>query len=78
MTDKDLMEKLHQTLAENLLAKVQDPDAKASDLNVARQFLKDSHIECLAVEGSPFGDLVSTLPSFNDDDDTDITEMLRH
>ena len=36
---------LHEVLAEELLKRVQDPEAKSSDLNVARQFLKDNGIE---------------------------------
>ncbi len=44
---------LHKTLAENLLLRIQDPEAKSADLNVARQFLKDNGIEALAVESSP-------------------------
>ena len=75
MTDKEIMEKLHQCLAENLLTRVSDPEAKASDLNVARQFLKDNHIEGLPVDGSPLSDLVKTLPNFNEQDDE---ELFRH
>ena len=41
MSNKKLKE-LHAVLAEKLLAKVKDPDAKSSDLNVARQFLRDN------------------------------------
>ncbi len=48
-----MMALLHKTLAENLLLRIQDPEAKSADLNVARQFLKDNGIEALAVEGSP-------------------------
>ena len=40
MSDSKLRE-LHGILAEKLLEKVLDPNAKSSDLNVARQFLKD-------------------------------------
>ena len=61
-------------LANTLLSRVSDPDVKASDLNVARQFLKDNGIEALAAEGSPLADLVATLPDFNDDD-ADVSEM---
>ena len=78
MTNKEIMEKLHLCLAENLLTKVQDPEAKASDLNVARQFLKDNHIEGLPVDGSPLSDLVKTLPNFAEDEDADLSEMQRH
>jgi len=75
MTEKEIMEKLHKCLAENLLTRVSDPEAKASDLNVARQFLKDNHIEGLPVDGSPLSDLVKTLPNFNEHDDE---ELFRH
>ena len=73
---KDAMESLHKMLAETLIERMKDPDVKAGDLNVARQFLKDNHIEGMAVENSPLADLVKTLPDFNDED-TDINEM-RH
>ena len=68
---------LHKTLAENLLLRIQDPEAKSSDLNVARQFLKDNGIDALPVEGSPLSELVATLPDFSDAD-ADLSEMQRH
>jgi len=68
------MDLLHRTLAENLLSRVKDPEAKAGDLNVARQFLKDNGIDALPVENSPLSDLVKSLPDFADDD-TDLSEM---
>lgn len=74
MNQKELMELLHRTLAENLLARVQDPEAKASDLNVARQFLKDNNVEGLAVDDSPLAALAKTLPVFSDDD----ADEMRH
>ena len=77
MTNADMMALLHQTLAENLLLRIQDPEAKSADLNVARQFLKDNGIEALAVEGSPLSSLVATLPDFSDAD-ADLSEMQRH
>ena len=52
MIDKNLKE-LHGVLAEQLLKRVKDPEAKASDLNVARQFLKDNGIEAIPVDNSP-------------------------
>ena len=36
------LDTLHTELAQTLLDKVRSGDAKASDLNVARQFLKDN------------------------------------
>ena len=75
-SQKELMEMLHKGVAEQLLARVSDPEAKASDLNVARQFLKDNNIDGVATEGSPLGNLVASLPDFNDED-SDPSEM-RH
>ena len=77
MDTKDLMDVLHRTLAENLLSRISDPEAKSADLNVARQFLKDNGIEAVAAEGSPLADLVATLPDFNDED-ADLSELKPH
>ena len=68
------MDLLHRTLAENLLSRVKDPEAKTGDLNVARQFLKDNGIDALPVENSPLSDLVKSPPDFADED-TDLSEM---
>ena len=46
MRDKKLKE-LHAVLAEKLLKLVKDPDATASELNVARLFLRDNNIDCV-------------------------------
>ena len=69
-----MMASLHKTLAENLPLRIKDPEAKSSDLNVARQFLKDNGIDALPVEGSPLSDLVATLPDFSDVD-FDVSEL---
>jgi len=39
-----LLEQLHLVLAQELLDKVKSGEAKAGDLNVARQFLKDNGV----------------------------------
>ena len=70
-----MMASLHKTLAENLPLRIKDPEAKSSDLNVARQFLKDNGIDALPVEGSPLSDLVRTLPDFSDAD-FDVNEVM--
>jgi hypothetical protein len=64
MTDNKLKD-LHNLLAEKLLDRVKDPEVKASDLNVARQFLKDNGIDALPVDESPLKKLMEELP-FND------------
>ena len=61
MSNKKLKE-LHAVLAEKLLQKVKDPDAKSSDLNVARQFLRDNGIDAVPTEGSPLQRLADELP----------------
>jgi len=62
--DKSLkiMKTLHYELAKDLLDKVRSGEAKAGDLNVARQFLKDNGIECIPVENNPMEDLMHNLP----------------
>ena len=61
MSDTKLTE-LHNILAEKLLERVKDPEAKSSDLNVARQFLKDNNIDAVPVEDSPLRKLIEELP----------------
>ena len=62
--DKSLkiMKTLHHELAKELLDKVRCGEAKAGDLNVARQFLKDNGIECIPVENNPMTELMNNLP----------------
>mgnify|MGYP001449283251 FL=1 len=66
MADKQktevLMDELHNKLAEVLLERVKEDEVKASDLNVARQFLKDNGIEGVPVEDSTLKNLVDELP----------------
>ena len=59
---KDKLLELHSILAEQLLKKVRDEDVKASDLNVARQFLKDNGIDGLPTNDNPLGELIDELP----------------
>ena len=62
--DKNLkiLKSLHLELEKDLLDKVRSGEAKAGDLNVARQFLKDNGIECIPVENNPMEDLMNNLP----------------
>ena len=64
MTNKDLkkLENLHSTLTDVLIDRVKNGDAKAGDLNVARQFLKDNGIECIPTENNGMEDLMKNLP----------------
>ena len=59
---EDSLKELHTRLAERLLERIKEKDVKASDLNVARQFLRDNNIDCVPVEGSPLQKLADELP----------------
>ena len=56
------LKELHAVLATKLLEKVKDPEVKSSDLNVARQFLKDNGIDAIPVDNSPLEKLMKELP----------------
>ena len=60
-----LLETLHECLAKELLGKIKSGEAKAGDLNVARQFLKDNGVECLPVEKNPMQELMQNLPDLD-------------
>ena len=57
-----ILDELHTELAETLLQKIRSGEAKSSDMNVARQFLKDNGIEGIPVENTAMKDLVDELP----------------
>ena len=56
------LKELHEVLANELLKRVSDPEAKSADLNVARQFLKDNNIDAVPVDDSPLKKLIEELP----------------
>ena len=62
--DKSLkiMKDIHYELAKHILDLIKSGEAKAGDLNVARQFLKDNGIECIPVDNNPMEDLMNNLP----------------
>ena len=65
--DKNLkiLENLHLVLAKELLDRIKCGEAKAGDLNVARQFLKDNGVECIPVEKNPMEELMLNLPDLD-------------
>ena len=56
------LDDLHGLIARELARKIKTGEYTAADLNVARQFLKDNHVEQAALPGTPIHDLASTLP----------------
>ena len=61
----EILNTMHYELAKELLDKVKSGDAKAGDLNVARQFLKDNGVECIPVENNPMAELMKGLPDLD-------------
>ena len=61
----EVLNTLHLCLAKELLGKIQSGEAKAGDLNVARQFLKDNGVEFLPVEKNPMQELMENLPDLD-------------
>ena len=61
----ELLQNLQTVVIQCLLDKVKSGEAKAGDLNVARQLLKDNGIECIPTEKSPMEDLMSNLPDLD-------------
>ena len=57
-----ILDELHTELAETLLDKIRSGEAKASELNVARQFLRDNGVEGLPVDNTALKDLTDELP----------------
>ena len=57
-----ILKTIHYELAKHILDLIKSGEAKAGDLNVARQFLKDNGIECIPVENNPMEDLMNNLP----------------
>ena len=62
MIRNNKLSELHDKLTDKLLEKINDPEVKSSDLNVARQFLKDNNIDNLLVRDSPLKKLAEKLP----------------
>lgn len=61
----EVLSDLHAGLALHLQEKLQDGSISAGELSILRQFLKDNNISAQPVEGTPFGDLVSSIPDLD-------------
>lgn len=67
---QEALDSLHTALATELLKRVKAGTATASDLSVARQFLKDNNIDSVPAEGTPIRDLALQVP-FGEPDEAD-------
>jgi hypothetical protein len=63
MTEKQLMDTLHDAVTKELLLRVQSGEATASELSVAVKFLKDNgaSLDVITAE-SPMASLLQDLP----------------
>jgi len=66
MLNEDVLKQIHNALCSDLLNKILSGEASSADLSVARQFLKDNGIDCVAEPGTPITKLALSLP-FDDD-----------
>jgi hypothetical protein len=66
MKDDDPFQGLHEALIEELLGRVKSGEATPSDLNVARQMLKDNGI-ISAPNNKPIIRLADRIPAFDED-----------
>ena len=64
MTDlnEELLGKIHESLSEELLNRIQTGVATPTDLNVARQLLKDNNITVTPAAGNPLLNIAEELP----------------
>lgn len=61
----EILSDLHAGLALHLKAKLDDGTITSSELSVLERFLKANGISAQPVEGTPFGDLMATLPELD-------------
>jgi|TARA_R100001086_G_scaffold71454_1_gene34286 hypothetical protein len=66
--DQEILSEMHLALTKDLLNRIKSGEAKASELNVARQFLKDNDITAIPTDDSAIKQLVEELP-FDEDGD---------
>ena len=63
MTDRDLLDKLHEVVTQELLIRVRSGDATASELSVAVKFLKDNGASLdVIMSDNPMASLLKELP----------------
>ena len=61
--------RLHGLLARILTARLLEGDVSATELNVARQFLKDNGVDCAEPPSADPLALLAQLPRFDDEPD---------
>ena len=65
---EELLGRLHDAVAEDLLNKVTSGDATPAEISAAIKFLKDNNIEADPTPDSTLDKLSEALPSFSNED----------
>jgi hypothetical protein len=60
--NEETLGQIHAALASELLNRIRDGEATPTDLNVARQMLKDNNITVTPASGSPLLKILEELP----------------
>ena len=66
MSNTDKLNNLQDLLIDEFIRRIESGDASPSDLNAARQLLKDNDVHASVQDDNPMANLVSILP-FNDE-----------
>jgi hypothetical protein len=61
-TKEERLNDLHDLVCDELTTRITSGEATSTDLNVARQMLKDNAITATPREASPLADLANALP----------------
>tara|TARA_R100000808_G_scaffold1960_4_gene8355 strand:- start:9671 stop:9931 length:261 start_codon:yes stop_codon:yes gene_type:complete len=59
---EEVLSQIHESLAKELLIRIQEGTATPTDLNVARQMLKDNNITVTPASNSPLVNILDDLP----------------
>ena len=70
-----LLHQMHDALGKQLLKRIENGTATASDLNVARQFLKDNGIEAQPTGGNSLQGLMEEMPDFDEENDGPVAKL---
>ena len=60
--DDKILGDIHSALSQELLNRIKDGEATPTDLNVARQLLKDNNITVTPAAGNPLLNIAEELP----------------
>jgi hypothetical protein len=75
MTDKSQkLDLLQDILIDEFIERIKSGEATPSDLNAARQMLKDNGIQCQISDANPVSDLLSLLP-FEDSETSNAAQI---